>query len=101
MTEHHRQPGYLRISKRLRALYSPQVQAGSAPPCLDCGRPIMPGEQFDISHIIPASMGGADSMENLSISHSSCNRRAGSQLGAMAKNKTSRAARRLPDWGQA
>ena len=98
MTAHHRTNSYLAASARVRKIVGPQVAAGNGPRCVDCGGPVMPGQVFDVAHIIPASRGGTDTFDNLGISHRICNRRAGGRMGAAATNSASRSARRLPNW---
>lgn len=46
--------------------------------CRYCGLPVNP-LRFDIAHEIPWSDGGSDELDNLALSHPSCNRRAGAK----------------------
>jgi 5-methylcytosine-specific restriction endonuclease McrA len=46
--------------------------------CGICGGDVEPGD-VDIDHIKPFSKGGSDHLDNLRVSHSSCNRRRGAR----------------------
>ena len=56
--------------------------------CHICGQKIHPQEKWDIEHIIPLSLGGADSGENLDLAHQSCHRdKTKADVGRLAKAK--------------
>lgn len=42
-------------------------------PCWVCGQPVLPGDAT-LEHIRPLSQGGNSHLENLAISHGTCNR---------------------------
>jgi 5-methylcytosine-specific restriction endonuclease McrA len=50
--------------------------------CHLCGLPVREGDPWEVDHIIPASRGGASTLDNLALAHASCNRRRGSRLGS-------------------
>ncbi len=45
--------------------------------CAICKKPIVSMKDVTIDHIIPLSKGGADTLENMQLAHSSCNREKG------------------------
>ena len=58
--------GYGRHHKRLRAVWARQVEAGQVD-CARCGRPISPGQLWDLDH-------SEDRSGYLGPSHADCNR---------------------------
>jgi 5-methylcytosine-specific restriction protein A len=70
------------ISKKERAEIF-NVRAGK---CHICGQKIHPDQKWDIEHIIPLALGGADSGENLDLAHQSCHRdKTKADVGRLAK----------------
>ena len=57
-----------------------QLAATLPAPCVECGRPVTPEDQWDIGHIVPLSQGGDPKMDG--VSHRTCNRKAGGAIGA-------------------
>ena len=56
--------------------------------CHICGQKIHPDQKWDIEHIIPLALGGADSGENLDLAHQSCHRdKTKADVGRLAKAK--------------
>lgn len=56
--------------------------------CHICGQKIHPQEKWDIEHIIPLALGGADSGDNLDLAHQSCHRdKTKADVGRLAKAK--------------
>lgn len=47
--------------------------------CGLCGQPV-PNEDVHIDHIYPQSLGGADELDNLQVTHSLCNMRKGNRV---------------------
>lgn len=90
MSAHHRTAAWGKTSKTMRA----RINAALPLPCVDCGRPVHPGQPFHVGHIIAASMGGTDSPSNLGPSHVKCNTKAGGKMGgkktALKKSKKKR-----------
>jgi hypothetical protein len=66
--------GYGRIHQRLRERWARQVNAGIVV-CARCGKPIMPGEPWDLGH------DDLDRGRYQGPEHQRCNRRAGGQVG--------------------
>jgi hypothetical protein len=105
----HRTSQWLALSKRMRALFKVQVDAGTAV-CVDCGRPIYPGQRWAVGHIIAASEAPhlAYMEWNLGPTHHgkqpgsqrNCNQIAGGQMGAAKTNaKKARAeGNEYPKW---
>ena len=44
-------------------------------PCIECGRPVLPGEPWDLGHRVARALGGGNEWGNVGASHRSCNRR--------------------------
>lgn len=56
--------------------------------CHICGGKISVGEAWDVEHVIPIALGGADDETNWSPAHSKCHRtKTTSDMGAIAKAK--------------
>ncbi len=98
MSRHHRSPEWYRARRVVRAVITARLTRGEHVPCVNCGRPIVLGERFDVGHIIDADKGGTLDPSNLGGSHRSCNRSDGGRAGAIKTNAASRRARRLPRW---
>jgi 5-methylcytosine-specific restriction endonuclease McrA len=47
--------------------------------CALCGEPIASRQEATLDHVIAASRGGSDTIENLQLAHESCNKRKGSK----------------------
>lgn len=77
-------------SRRGRAIVAPLVAAGVG--CCRCGRPILPGQKWDVDHILPRALGGGEDATNYGAAHAACNRAEGGRRGARITN-----ARRLED----
>jgi 5-methylcytosine-specific restriction endonuclease McrA len=61
------------------------AQAKANPEAVRCGicwEPARDGDPWQAYHIVPASRGGAPTIDNLALAHVSCSRRRGSRLGA-------------------
>lgn len=98
MSQHHRSPEWHRARRRVRAILTPRIEAGHFVACVNCGRPVQPGQRWDVGHIIDAGHGGTVSDSNLGAAHRHCNRSDGGRQGAIKTNAQSRRARRLPTW---
>jgi 5-methylcytosine-specific restriction endonuclease McrA len=98
VTAHHRTAEWFRNSRKVRRILTPRIDAGSVVQCVNCGRPVVRGQKWDVGHIIDASRGGTDALKNLGAAHVRCNRSDGGRLGAVKTNAASRRARRLPSW---
>ena len=72
------------ISKKERA----EIFNAKNGKCHICGQKIHPQEKWDIEHIIPLALGGADSGDNLDLAHQSCHRdKTKADVGRLAKAK--------------
>jgi 5-methylcytosine-specific restriction endonuclease McrA len=87
MSRHHRAQKWSTHAPKLRATLAAQLPL----PCVECGRPVLPEQQWQVGHRIPASQGGRPTAANTGAVHTSCNKRAGGALGARTVN-----ARRAP-----
>ena len=73
------------------------AKANPAAVCGLCGRPAIEGDPWQPDHIVPSSRGGASTIDNLQLAHTSCNRRRGSKLGAETSAKRKRAKGSSPE----
>lgn len=65
--------------------------------CRRCGRPVTPGQRWQVGHILDRALGGDDGIENQWPEHQRCNLSAGGRLGAAITNsRRARAARSMP-----
>lgn len=48
--------------------------------CGICEEPILDYDQANIDHVVPLSKGGSDTLDNMQISHITCNSKKGSSL---------------------
>jgi hypothetical protein len=108
MTEHHRTSEWAKTVRTNR----PRIAATLPAPCIDCGRPVQPGQKWQVGHIVSAMEGKRmgwttaqiNAPTNLGPSHTkapgqkACNQIAGGRLGAKASNQTKREDRRLFSW---
>jgi 5-methylcytosine-specific restriction endonuclease McrA len=80
---HKYQHAYDGAFQELRRRLLAKVKADpDAARCHLCGFPAREGDPWEVDHIIPASRGGASTLDNLALAHASCNRQRGSRLGA-------------------
>jgi hypothetical protein len=98
VTAIHQDPVYIRNSRHVRKVLTPQIEQGEFVPCVECGRPVHAGQRWDVSHIVAPEKGGTHDLSNLGAGHRRCNRSSGGQRGAAISNRGSRRARRLPSW---
>ena len=98
MSQHHRSPEWHRARRAVRTILTPRIARGEHVPCVNCGRPVLPGQRWDVGHLIDADKGGTVSLSNLGAAHRHCNRSDGGRAGAIKTNQQSRRARRLPSW---
>jgi hypothetical protein len=61
----------------MRPIYAAQIKAGRGI-CGRCGRQVIPGQKFDVGHIVPD---GRVSRQNVRLEHEKCNRSAGGKAG--------------------
>lgn len=95
MSQHHRRDWPYTETKKWRAILTPQLPL----PCLDgCGKPVLPGQRWQVGHRIPKSKGGQNIASNIGASHTSCNLRAGGKLGAIKTNKKHKSQKDLRAW---
>ena len=94
----HSTPEWHRNSRIVRKIIRTRLSNGEQVMCTNCGRPIQPGQLFDVGHIVDGHRGGTSQLSNLGGAHRRCNRSDGGRAGAAARVKSSRIARRLPAW---
>ena len=97
MTELHRSARWQRFVKRTR----PQIEKALPLPCVDCGRPIHPGERFHVGHIISNQSDPTQILtpEGVGPSHPHCNTSAGSKEMHARRAAAKREDQRLPREG--
>ena len=81
MSRHHDAAKWSKLTKAARV----RITATLPAPCIECGRPIVPGQPFDVGHRVPLSLGG--SVSDYGPAHIKCNRRAGGKLGGRISSK--------------
>lgn len=95
MTEAHRSPEYAKFAKQRRKELRELIASGQAvcvePKCY-LGRVMLPGQKFDIGHIVPVSTWpeGMLIKDNTGPSHQYCNRKAGQLLSVKPKRDNSK-----------
>lgn len=94
MTSVHRTAAW--AAARRRAL--PLITASLPAPCVNCGRPVFPNQDWQVGHIVSAALGGELSLSNLGPAHRHCNQLDGARLGAKIANQRRRARRTMPQW---
>lgn len=67
---------------KARALWAARLPL----PCRRCGRPVHPGQRWQVGHVIDRARGGSDHLENQWPEHAYCNESAGGKLGAARSN---------------
>ncbi|MBK8445414.1 MAG: HNH endonuclease [Micropruina sp.] len=73
-----------RVTKA-REFWKPRVAAGLA--CSRCKKPILPGQSWQVDHLIPREFGGMElGLGNTWPAHSRCNTSAGGKRGAAITN---------------
>ena len=108
MSEHHRTSEWAkaRATNRLR------IAATLPAPCIDCGRPVLPDQKWQVGHIVSVVTARAMGWTTMQMNHPSnlgpthakgpgqraCNQIAGGKLGAAKTNEARRAKDRRPNW---
>jgi 5-methylcytosine-specific restriction endonuclease McrA len=67
-------------------------------PCVNCGGAVLPGEKWEVGHIIPASQGGQTILSNTGPAHYRCQRLEGGRLGSRIVNGTRQAQKDIRPW---
>lgn len=97
MSRQHHTAEWSRFTRRAR----PIIRAMLPLPCVDCGRPVLPEQTWQVGHIVAAAHGGTMSLDNVGPSHGGkggCNQRAGGRIGAQLSNARHRAEKDLRAW---
>jgi hypothetical protein len=108
VSEHHRTPEWSRVTRTIK----PQIAASLPRACIDCGRPIFPGDKWQVGHIVPVAIAKVqgwttaqiNAPSNLGPTHTkapgqrACNQIAGGKLGASIRNTNRNTKKRLPSW---
>lgn len=61
----------------LNRVYKKQIREGNYPTCYLCKKPITREEEQTMDHLLPKSLGGKTSPDNLMPAHRVCNQRRG------------------------
>ncbi|MBT1676012.1 HNH endonuclease [Curtobacterium aurantiacum] len=101
MSRHHRGATGTALRKARVRIAATLPAACVNQPCRHGGF-VFPDQAWDVGHIIDASAGGSDALDNLGPAHVECNRRDGGKLGAAITNArraaTSTTNRRMRPW---
>lgn len=62
---------------RLNKFYRQQIQNGNYPTCYLCKKPITKEGEISQDHLLPKSLGGETTSENLAVVHKVCNSKRG------------------------
>lgn len=81
MSRHHKAAKWANLSPRLRERIAPTLPR----PCLHCGKPVLPGQRWDVAHVRDLARGGG--VGHVGPAHAQCNRSAGGKLGAAIRNR--------------
>lgn len=94
MSAIHRTKEWARFTRKVR----PTIAAALPSPCVECGRAVMPGQRFDVAHIISHARDPFQplSPELVGPAHPSCNRSAGAKENRARQLQRKRDADRLP-----
>ena len=82
MSAHHRAQKWTTHAPKLRA----KIKGLLPHPCIECGNPVMPTDDWQVGHRRAAALGGRPTVANTGPVHTSCNRRSGGKLGASIVN---------------
>lgn len=94
MSQHHRKSKHTTHAPKIRKAIAARLPL----PCVDCQRPVLPEQKWEVGHIIPASQGGRTTLQNCGPSHYGCNRKSGGKLGAAVTNGRRLAAKDIRPW---
>jgi hypothetical protein len=108
VSDFHHSPSFTAIRRKLH----PEYVAALPLECIDCHRPINPGQSVQVGHRFAAALAlragwseaEINSRENLGPSHGKslgqrgCNQSAGAALGNRLRATDRRAANRMPNW---
>jgi hypothetical protein len=111
MTAHHRTPEWSKTTRTIRPRLQASINAGGVA-CIDCGRPVMPGQRWQVGHVVSVvqaraagwSVAQMNDPSNLGATHAkgpgqkACNQIEGGKLGAAASNKKRKEEKRFPNW---
>jgi hypothetical protein len=77
------------------------IDAAGGLPCVNrcrLGGVVLPGQAFDVAHIIDVDAGGTDDPSNLGAAHVACNRSDGGKAGRAKQLTRARDEKRLMKW---
>ncbi|ROS57210.1 hypothetical protein [Frigoribacterium sp. PhB118] len=94
MSRHHRAQKWTTHSPKLRKQIDPLLPL----PCIGCGRPINPGDKYEVGHRLDAALGGRPTPANTGPIHGPCNRKSGGTLGARITNSKRQAGKDIRPW---
>jgi hypothetical protein len=111
MTSEHSSPAFTRAKRRVLPHLRQLVASGEAR-CIDCSRPIQPGEKWAVGHIVAVAVARAQgwpdeaihSADNLGPTHHgtgkgrNCNTSAGGKLPHQLRQAARADNERLPKW---
>lgn len=99
MSAIHRSSAWAKFTRKARPIIARTLPA----PCVECGRPINPGERFHIAHIVAHAIDPTQpiNLAHVGPGHPHCNITAGAKLGRQRQLARQRQDNRLPKEGSA
>lgn len=94
MSAIHRTAAWRKLITEVRPIYRAAIKAGTGR-CGRCGKPVLPGQKFDVGHIDPH---GPLTRANVRLEHAYCNRAAGGRQGAATTNAKRTKSKGFPAW---
>lgn len=94
MSQHHRRSKHSSKSAALRKVFQQQLPM----PCVNCGGAVIPGDKWEVGHIVPASQGGQTTLSNTGPAHYRCQRLEGGRLGSRIVNGHRQAQKDIRPW---
>ena len=94
MSRHHVAQHWSSVAPKFRAKIAGQLPA----PCVECGRPVLPTDVWQVGHRRAAALGGRPTLANVGPVHKACNQRAGGRLGARVVNGRRQRSKDIRPW---
>lgn len=100
MTAFHRSAEWARLVRQVKPTITASINAGTAV-CVDCGRPVLPGDRWQVGHRLAHATHPQFSLEawNVGPSHAGkCNQSKGATLGNNLRAKRAKRRKEFIAW---